>query len=270
MLFVTCCTEEQKKELPTVTTLEFWDIKGGSAYGGGDVLDDGGLFVSKRGVIWGESPNVSFENHINYEDCGNSTGKFSRLIRGFEPVTSYYYRAFATNSIGTAYGEEYCFTTLPLSIGDLYGGGVVGYFLKENDPGFIPGEVHGLIIAQKDLGSDLWCYEDIIVYNTSTMLGKGLSNTIKIVAASTGINSAAKLCFDLNLNGFDDWFLPSRDELRVLIQNKEAIGVFRDFNYPYWSSSQYSTFVAWVVYYNGNEMIYSINNGFNVHPVRYF
>lgn len=275
MLFLNSCTKEPRRELPIVTTLELWDIKGTSAYGGGEVVDDGGLFVSSRGVIWGELPNVSFDNYTDYEDCRNSTGIFSSLISGFEPETSYYYRAYATNSLGTSYGEELTFTTLTLSVGDLYQGGVVGYILKEDDPGFIPSEVHGLIIAENDLGSATWCHEGKIVINTSTLLGTGLSNTNKIVAVCAASNSAAKLCYDLNLNGFGDWFLPSRDELRVLIQNKEAIGVILDVNYGYWSSSispltNFNSTYVWVVYYNGNEMQYWIPNSFIVHPVRYF
>ena len=54
---------------------------------------------------------------------------------------------------------------------------------------------------------------------------------------------AARLCGDLVLNGYSDWYLPSKDELHQLLTNQTAIGyVTHSF---YWSSSQYSNSLAW-------------------------
>ena len=54
---------------------------------------------------------------------------------------------------------------------------------------------------------------------------------------------AAKLCDDLVLNGYDDWFLPSKDELNMLYQNRNLIGGFTT-GY-YYSSSESTNYTAW-------------------------
>ena len=54
---------------------------------------------------------------------------------------------------------------------------------------------------------------------------------------------AARLCGDLVLNGYSDWYLPSKDELNQLLTNQTAIGDVT--HHFYWSSSEYSTALAW-------------------------
>ena len=63
----------------------------------------------------------------------------------------------------------------------------------------------------------------------------GASNTSVIVAAQGVGNYAAKLCYDLVLNGYDDWFLPSSFELQKILINKNSIGGFS--TSWYWSST---------------------------------
>jgi len=70
---------------------------------------------------------------------------------------------------------------------------------------------------------------------TGTAIGTRQANTTAIVNTK-GIGSyAASLCNDLTVGGYNDWFLPSKDELDKLHTNKVAIGGFTDDNY--WSSS---------------------------------
>jgi hypothetical protein len=76
-----------------------------------------------------------------------------------------------------------------------------------------------------------------------TDIGDGESNTISIVAALGNGTYAAKMCSDLELNGFDDWFLPSKDELNILFQERVAIGGFStSVADHYWTSSELTTF----------------------------
>ena len=95
--------------LPTVTTDTVSDITTTTATSGGNVTADGGATVTARGVCWNATgtPTVS-DNHTT---DGTGTGVFTSTLTGLMPNTTYYVRAYATNSEGTAYGNEVTFTT---------------------------------------------------------------------------------------------------------------------------------------------------------------
>ncbi len=96
--------------LPTVTTNPVTNITANIAYCGGNVSSDGGAAVTARGVCWSTSPNPTInDSHTNN---GSGTGAFPSHLSGLTADTSYYVRAYATNSIGTSYGEQRTFTTL--------------------------------------------------------------------------------------------------------------------------------------------------------------
>ena len=120
-----------------------------------------------------------------------------------------------------------------LAVGDAYGGGVVAYILKSGDPGYVPGETHGLIAAKADqTPADPWkmawsnLASDLIGATAQgTALGTGRTNTEAIVAQRLGnetigyvycTSGAARICADLVEGGYDDWYLPSKDELNKL------------------------------------------------------
>lgn len=97
-------------DLPTVTTTAVSEITKTSAVSGGAVVKDGGADVSAYGVAWGLSPEpTTADNVINGIMPMDS---FVVNIENLEKYTTYYVRAFATNSAGTAYGENIEFTTL--------------------------------------------------------------------------------------------------------------------------------------------------------------
>jgi hypothetical protein len=107
--------------------------------------------------------------------------------------------------------------------------------LQSGDPGYIVGEIHGLIAAPEDQGITRWgCYGTDIPGADGTAIGTGNQNTIDIMAACPG--GAGSLCGDLVLGGYSDWYLPSYDELEKLYENRIAIGGF--VIGPYWSSSE--------------------------------
>lgn len=95
--------------LPTVTTLSPYTVTDSSALSGGEVLTDGGDSITARGVVWGISTNPVLDSLYTIDSLG--LGTFGSLIDSLSPVTTYYVRAYATNGVGTAYGEEYSFTT---------------------------------------------------------------------------------------------------------------------------------------------------------------
>jgi len=121
----------------------------------------------------------------------------------------------------------------PLAIGMKYQGGIIAYIDATGE--------HGLIAASEDqsegIAWDYNNYNDFVATDaTGTAIGTGQSNTTKIVAALGAGNYAAKICNDLVLNGYDDWFLPSTDELILLYQNRDLIGGFN--SGTYWSSTE--------------------------------
>lgn len=88
--------------------------------------------------------------------------------------------------------------------------------------------------------------------NTSTAFGTGLANSNAIVAQEGHVNSAAKMCRDYRGGGFDDWFLPSQEELALLFAKKDVkrSGGFYDADDEgYWSSSEYGANDSWSQYF---------------------
>ncbi|MCR4738224.1 MAG: hypothetical protein K5846_08720, partial [Bacteroidales bacterium] len=95
--------------LPTVTTTAVTDITAHTATTGGNVTADGGSAVTARGVCWNTSNNPTIDNDTTLN--GNGTGSFVASIKNLTPGETYYVRAYATNAISTAYGDEVTVTT---------------------------------------------------------------------------------------------------------------------------------------------------------------
>ncbi len=159
-----------------------------------------------------------------------------------------------------------------IAIGKNYQGGIVFYV---DDSG-----KHGLIAAptdQTDSKGIQWYNGSYSTIATSTAAGSGRANTAAIISSQGAGKYAAKLCDDLELNGYDDWYLPSKDELNLMYNTigqgasgslKNRGGFASDY---YWSSSEYAYGLAWNQYfYSGYQFSYNKNAPLYVRAVRAF
>ncbi|RPA69083.1 hypothetical protein EF405_04535 [Cyclobacteriaceae bacterium YHN15] len=115
--FIMCSKEDDKpqKSLPTLTTVSVLSVLPNSATSGGNITFDGNSPVTARGVVWSTSPNPTIDLPTKTSD-GNGTGIFSSNLTDLDENTTYHVRAYATNSEGTAYGNEVVFNTLELTV----------------------------------------------------------------------------------------------------------------------------------------------------------
>lgn len=96
-------------EVPVLTTTEITAITQTTAASGGNITDDKGRPVTARGVCWSTNQNPTIADTKSGD--GTGTGIFIHTMVGLTPGTIYYVRAYATNSVGTAYGTQVSFTT---------------------------------------------------------------------------------------------------------------------------------------------------------------
>lgn len=115
--------------LPTVTTAAVTEITKTTAVSGGEVTLDGGAEITAKGLVWSTTPEPTILN--NLIDGGTGMGEFVSNITGLEKYTTYYVRAFATNSAGTSYGANVQFTTLA----DILTWNLPGDYVEASYPG---------------------------------------------------------------------------------------------------------------------------------------
>ena len=106
---VSFATLEPEGVLPTLTTVTASGITSSTASTGGDIINDGGVAVTARGVCYSTASSPTIANSITND--GSGTGIFSSSLSGLSASTTYYVRAFATNAAGTAYGNQITLTT---------------------------------------------------------------------------------------------------------------------------------------------------------------
>jgi hypothetical protein len=165
----------------------------------------------------------------------------------------------------------------PLAIGDYYGGGIVAYISSSST---LAEETQGLIAAKSDITTTglAWSSSTNTVVGTSADYGTGLSNSNKIMNSSgaSSFSFAAFYARYYSGGGYNDWFLPSKDELDRIHSVSNQIGNFSPSG-AYWSSTElslrlpYDGSTAYArEFFSGNLSFSNKTWTLLVRPVRYF
>lgn len=223
------------------------------------------------------STNVSFEygttnnygstiNASTNPISGTNEVSLNATISGLTPGTTYHFRIKAVNSLGEALGSDVTFEA-KYTIGSIFGGGIICYI--------DPSGQHGIIAAQNDQHNNItWYNGSYISTNTfQTAIFSGKANTATIVSIQGAGSYAAKICDDLVIGSFDDWYLPSKEELNMIYQNLKITGLSTFQSDRYWSSTEYGQYNAWwQQFWDGVQGYnhYAKNQLFSVRAVRSF
>ncbi|MCK4699990.1 MAG: fibrobacter succinogenes major paralogous domain-containing protein [Bacteroidales bacterium] len=280
--------------LPTVTTSPVINTTDNSAQSGGNVTDDGGTTVTARGVCWNTSQNPTITD--DHTTDGSGTGSFTSSLTGLTQNITYYVRAYATNSVGTGYGQQVVLRT--------YNGTVTDF--------------EGNVYYTVNIGSQTWMAENLKTtkYNDGTAIPLVTDNTTWINLTTPGYcwydNNEANYkntygalynWYTVNIGKLcpTGWHVPTDAEWSTLIDylggesvaggklketgtiywNSPNTGAtnetgfkalpgglrsvaFYDIGYygRWWSATEQDAASAWIrVLANGNGIVFSSNNG---------
>lgn len=158
-----------------------------------------------------------------------------------------------------------------ITVGSSYGGGTVAYIYQYGDPGYVAGEVHGIIATPYDMtGLPFGCmgvHAGTYIFE----LGTGASNT-SLLSDACGDGTAARYCSDLVLGGYSDWHLPSAYEMQKLYDNRSLIEGFTYYTH-YWTSTEDALILtnAFYIDFYAGGINYAYRTEIKaVRPVRYF
>jgi hypothetical protein len=250
---------------PSIGSLSIADISSTSVECEVAITTSGGAQIISRGVCYNTSPGPTLENNVVVSS--SNADIFSVTINKLVPQTTYYIRAFASNSSGITYSNEVTINTPAqiFALGNSYQGGIIFYL---DDSG-----IHGLLAAPNDQNTNVtWgCFGVNLSGADDSFIGTGLQNTQDIIAGCNVTNTAAYYCRNLVLSDYDDWFLPSKDELELMYINLHAFDKGNFSGLSYWSSTEVDANNAWSHHFGTNAQSESGKNSpFAVRAIRAF
>jgi uncharacterized protein (TIGR02145 family) len=266
--------------LPDVITGPVSLITTNSARTAGQVMSEGNGTVTARGVCWNTSPNPTLDNNIGFTLNGSGLGIFYSNIVGLSPGTLYYVCAYATNEVGTGYGDDKTFTTLNdpcdwdttltyeghiygiVSIGnqcwfkeDLNIGTRIDGSMQQTDNSIIEKYCYNDLVSNCDIYGGLYQWDEMMQYITAEGVqgicpdGWHLPTDAELTALTTYLGGDAIAGGPLKEAGTAHWLPPNSGATNssgfTALPGgwRNLSGVFADpGSYGHWwSSSQYST-----------------------------
>lgn len=157
-------------------------------------------------------------------------------------------------------------------VGEYKFGGVIFWVNANGDEGYV------IATTDQSSGTEWGCSNISIQGATGTSIGSGINNTIAIETNCLTSGIAADLSANLNLNGYNDWFLPSKDEMYEVFLNKNIINATCIANGgtsmvdDYWTSTEFNTDHAWfqVFLTSGQHVTGKFGNNPNVRSARHW
>jgi hypothetical protein len=255
---------------PVVTTSEIagnialtQKIDGRIVYGGGEVISQGSSAIIERGLCWSRYSDPTIDDSIRRSGSGIGIFNNCSLYIYSEDVTVNV-RAYATNSEGTAYGNK-----IAVNSGWKFGTKIKGGYVFYND-----GLGGGLVCAPKstEFSGSSWGPGWVGFAASGTAIGTGKNNTATIVNwldANGHSGHAAQLCDELEYEEYNDWFLPAKDELKLIYTrfHNDGIGDLSVVSL-YWSSTTLSESYADAMLYANGQFFPSFNTDTSSMKVR--
>lgn len=297
--------------LPQVSTQAVTNISrtAGKATFNGTIVDEGEPTYTERGFVYATTHNPIVESDKKVVASGKGKGEFVANASGLVVGNTYYVRAYATNTQGTAYGEEVVadfkaiapqVTTVSVEFKSNTSAYFIGKITNVGDPEYTErGFIYGTM--QTPMIDDDAVTKVVVAKNTSAQFEKQITNAnwgnhlwyIRAYAiSSAGVSygeiktiqdpeyakylklptfdfagylyhvypdmgamtwsQALSACNGLSYGGYDDWYLPNKEELNAMYQKKSSIGGFS--STYYWSSTEYSSICAWYQgFYDGYQ-----------------
>ncbi len=155
----------QLATIPEITTATVSNITSTKATSGGNITNGGGATITASGVCWSTSTNPTITN--NKTTDGTEKGEFISPIAGLTPLTTFYLRAYATNSKGTAYGNGISFTTSSTST--------------------LITDIDGNVYSTVTIGNQVWLQQNLKTtrYSNGDLIGTTTPSSLDISKEST-------------------------------------------------------------------------------------
>src|SRR6266496_3426307 len=229
-------TASNTPAIPVLTTTAASVITQYTAQSGGNVSSDAGYSVTARGICWSTNHNPTIADSKTIDDTG--TGSYSSIMTGLNPSTIYYFRAYAINSKGIAYGNELTFLTQDVSTTTVID---------------IDGNVYPVIT----IGSQVWMKENLktIHYRNGESILTGLSDASWGITTSGAFsiynNDAANntvygklynwyAVIDSRKIAPAGWHVPSKAEWTILINSLGGLnlagGAMKEAGLTHWNT----------------------------------